>query len=186
MGKILPSKNSSSRYCQKLSPSCLEVLSRGRCWVVDVQHLLHHEETRVPLVVARDSKAKLLVDVDSSLVVVPHVGDDVVHVPLLRLLQHPLHQLLGHSLPPVPVQGANEPEVESVIVGQLATNCSSQHVVPISEEGEPGILLDELAPLVGGHVGHREDREDLLVDVSEGGEMCYLLLLADVPEGGEH
>ena len=33
------------------------------------------------------------------LVVVPHVGDDVVHVPLLRLLQHPLHQLLGHSLP---------------------------------------------------------------------------------------
>jgi len=151
-----------------------------------VEHLLHHEETRVPLVVARDSKAKLLVDVDSSLVVVPHVGDDVVHVPLLRLLQHPLHQLLGHSLPPVPVQGANEPEVESVIVGQLATNCSSQHVVPISEEGEPGILLDELAPLVGGHVGHREDREDLLVDVSEGGEMCYLLLLADVPEGGEH
>jgi len=151
-----------------------------------VQHLLHHEETRVPLVVARDSKAKLLVDVDRSLVVVPHVGDDVVHVPLLRLLQHPLHQLLGHSLPPVSVEGANEPEVESVIVGQLATNCSSQHVVPISEEGEPGILLDELAPLVGGHVSHREDREDLLVDVSEGGEMCYLLLLADVPEGGEH
>jgi len=143
-----------------------------------VQHLLHHEETRVPLVVARDSKAKLLVDVDSSLVVVPHVGDDVVHVPLLRLLQHPLHQLLGHPLPPVSVEGANEPEVESVIVGQLATNCSSQHVVPISEEGEPGVLLDELAPLVGGHVGHREDREDLLVDVPEGGEVsseCFFV-----------
>ena len=51
--------------------NCLQVVSkvssRGRCRVVDVQHLLHHEETRVPLVVARDSKAKLLVDVDSSL-----------------------------------------------------------------------------------------------------------------------
>merc|ERR1719474_1823873 len=132
----------SSRYCQKLSPSCLEVSSRGRCRVVDVEHLLHHEETRVPLIVARDSKAKLLVDVDSSLVVVPHVGDDVVHVPLLRLLQHPLHQLLGHSLPPVPVQGANEPEVESVIVGQLATNCSSQHVVPISEANPESFLMN--------------------------------------------
>ena len=114
---LLVGPTNSSRYCQKLSPSCLEVSSRGRCRVVDVQHLLHHEETRVPLVVARDSKAKLLVDVDRCLwkrvsfklplfwfarphlVVVPHVGDDVVHVPLLRLLQHPLHQLLGHPLP---------------------------------------------------------------------------------------
>ena len=33
--------------------------------------------------------------------------------------------LMRMHRPPVPVQGANEPEVESVIVGQLATNCSS-------------------------------------------------------------
>ena len=58
------------------------------------------------------------------------------------------------------------------------SDISYQHVVPISEEGEPGLLLDELAPLVGGHVGHREDREDLLVDVSEGGEVsseCFFV-----------
>ena len=35
------------------------------------------------------------------LVVIPDIGDDVVDVPLFRLLEHLLHQLLGHALPNV-------------------------------------------------------------------------------------
>ena len=73
---------------------------------------------------------------------------DVSH---FGLLEHPLHQLLGHTLPdgeqhddedgdqdedddgdfeddwepPVPVEGADEAKVEAVVVRQLATDCSS-------------------------------------------------------------
>ena len=41
---------------------------------------------------------------------------------MMRLLL--MHREDEHR-PPVPVEGADEPEVESVIVGQLATNRSS-------------------------------------------------------------
>ena len=41
--------------------------SGGRDGVVVVQHLLHHEKTRVSLVVAGDTETKLLVDVDRCL-----------------------------------------------------------------------------------------------------------------------
>ena len=34
-----------------------------------------------------------------DLVVIPDVGDDVVDVSHFGLLEHPLHQLLGHTLP---------------------------------------------------------------------------------------
>ena len=70
---------------------------------------------------------------------------DVSH---FGLLEHPLHQLLGHTLPdgeqhddedgdhdedaygdsedepPVPIEGADEAKVEAVVVRQLATDCS--------------------------------------------------------------
>ena len=134
-----------------------DICSSGRRdGVVVVQHLLHHKKTRVSLVVAGDTETKLLVDVDRRLeaftmmifqcrdhlylVVVPDIGDDVVHISLFCLLEDPLHQLLGDPLPdeedddlgvefddgepPVPVEGADEPEVEAVVVGELATDCS--------------------------------------------------------------
>ena len=64
-----------------------------------------------------------------------------MHISLLCLLEDPLHQLLGDPLPdnddndpgveldddgepPVPVEGPDEPEVEAVVVGELATDCS--------------------------------------------------------------
>merc|ERR1712112_308825 len=90
--------------------------------VVVVQHLLHHVKAWVPLVVACDSETKLLVDVDGCLVVIPDIGDNVVDVPLFRLLEHLLHQLLGHALPPVPVEGADEAKVETIVVSELAAN----------------------------------------------------------------
>merc|ERR1712016_218912 len=117
-------------YCS-FSKTFFSSSSGGRDGVVVVQHLLHHEKTRVSLVVAGDTETKLLVDVDRRLVVVPDIGDDVVHISLFCLLEDPLHQLLGHPLPdeedddlgvefdddgepPVPVEGADEPEVEAV------------------------------------------------------------------------
>jgi len=150
--------------CQFASKS-----SGWRNGVVVVQHLLHHVKAWVPLVVACDSKTKLLVDVDRCLVVIPDIGDDVVDVPLFRLLKHLLHQLLGHALPPVPVEGANEAKVETIVVSELATSSPGQHVIPVSEECKSRILFDKLTPLVCRHVRHSEDWEDLLVDIPEQG-----------------
>ena len=90
----------------------------------------------------------LPVSIHVYLVVIPDVGDDVVDVSCFGLLEHPLHQLLGHPLPdgdqnededdeddddvgfeddcepPVPVEGPDEAKVEAVVVSQLATDCS--------------------------------------------------------------
>ena len=41
----------------------------------------------------------LPVSIHVYLVVIPDVGDDVVDVSCFGLLEHPLHQLLGHPLP---------------------------------------------------------------------------------------
>jgi len=146
-----------------------------------VEHLFHHVQTWVPLVRARDPETKLLVDVDRCLVVIPDVGDDVVDVSHFGLLEHPLHQLLGHTLPPVPIEGADEAKVEAVVVRQLATDCSGQHVIPVGEECESRILLDKLAPLVRGHVRHSQDWEDLLVDVPQQGQVSRAHLLKPYP-----
>merc|ERR1712130_944027 len=81
--------------CQFASKS-----SGWRNGVVVVQRLLHHVKAWVSLVVACDSESKLLVDVDRCLVVIPDIGDNVV-----------------------PVEGADEAKVETVVVSQLATNC---------------------------------------------------------------
>ena len=54
-----------------------DICSSGRRdGVVVVQHLLHHEKTRVSLVVAGDTETKLLVDVDRRLEA--FIGDDIL------------------------------------------------------------------------------------------------------------
>ena len=62
------------------------------------------------------------------LVIDPDEGVDIVNVPLLCLLHHAGHHRLRHPLPPVPAEGPEQTNVESIVLRELTAHNSGLHI----------------------------------------------------------
>ena len=124
-------------------------------------------------------------------------------LPLCKLSQNLSHTDPFHS-PPVSAERSDELDEEAVVFHELATHSSclktcnrcsfififlgprapDRHVTVIGDEGKAPVLVCENLRELIGRIRNREDREELLVDVTELCQMIWLHLLQPYPSHG--